>query len=269
MLETRVNCPLCGGLIHPVAGRCKHCKGDLAATRMGRAPAAAPLPPLHANHQLPVNAPMVAATYISPVPIVLPPQEGSAPILPPRPTGRSQAAAPRSALRNWPVVVIGLAAVAIIAAVAIMVWPQSKKDRDPQRALQPPPAPERMDSDPLPPSAPDSWAGHSQVTPPPPSAAPQLPPIKPDSMDDDKAIEMIMAVTAHACTRLQTCPNADETIVEACKLIAQNAPNVAPTCDAAKECLAAIDGLDCADAPTAAAVMMRTIPSCVKAETSC
>jgi hypothetical protein len=268
MLETRVNCPVCGGLIHPVAGRCKHCKADLAATRTGRAPAAAPLPPLHANHQLPVNAPIVAATYISPVPIALPLHEGSAPILPPRPTGRSQAAAPRSALRNWPVVVIGLAAVAIIAAVAIMVWPQSKKDRDPQRALQPPPAPERMDSDPLPPSAPDSWAGHSQVTPPPPSAAPQMPLIPPGGFGDSQ-IEMMMAVTAHACARLTTCPNVDDVVRMACQMLARNTPNVAPpTCDAAKECLDAIDRLGCSDAATSAA-MMTTIPSCVKAGTSC
>src|SRR5580704_1213152 len=122
-LEARVACPMCGGLIHPVAGRCKHCKEDLSATRVGRPAAQAPLPPLlHQN--APVASPIVAATYISPVPIAMPAREGSAPILPPRPTGRSVAVArPGSPLRSWPVVVIGLAAVAIVAAVAIMVWP--------------------------------------------------------------------------------------------------------------------------------------------------
>src|SRR5215469_12029847 len=118
-LEARVACPLCGGLIHPVAGRCKHCKEDLSAMRAGRPAAQAPLPPLnHQNnhHHVPVD-PVVAATYIAPLPIAMP-REGSQPILPPRPTGRSVAVAhPGWPLRSWPVVVIGLAAVAIIAAV--------------------------------------------------------------------------------------------------------------------------------------------------------
>ena len=31
--DARVPCPLCGGLIHPIAGKCKHCKADLTAHR--------------------------------------------------------------------------------------------------------------------------------------------------------------------------------------------------------------------------------------------
>ena len=27
--DPRVACPVCGGLVHPVAGKCKHCKTDL------------------------------------------------------------------------------------------------------------------------------------------------------------------------------------------------------------------------------------------------
>lgn len=55
--DARIPCPLCGGLIHPIAGRCKHCKGDLGALRAARPPAAAALPPL-----VPTSAPAPATT---------------------------------------------------------------------------------------------------------------------------------------------------------------------------------------------------------------
>jgi hypothetical protein len=45
--DARVPCPLCGGLIHPIAGRCKHCKGDLREYRSTRPAAGATLPALN------------------------------------------------------------------------------------------------------------------------------------------------------------------------------------------------------------------------------
>jgi hypothetical protein len=58
-LDVRTVCPVCGGSIHPVAGRCKHCKADLVKLREhGRAPSRLPAPgPL--AHAAPV-APQVA-----------------------------------------------------------------------------------------------------------------------------------------------------------------------------------------------------------------
>src|SRR4051812_23007406 len=47
--DARVPCPLCGGLIHPIAGKCKHCKGDLSALRGARPSAVASLPSLLAG----------------------------------------------------------------------------------------------------------------------------------------------------------------------------------------------------------------------------
>ncbi|MBZ0235260.1 MAG: prepilin peptidase, partial [Deltaproteobacteria bacterium] len=41
-VEPRTACPACGGQIHPIAGRCKHCKADLTRLRNGAAPAARP-----------------------------------------------------------------------------------------------------------------------------------------------------------------------------------------------------------------------------------
>ena len=36
-MDARIPCPVCGQEIHPVAGRCKHCKTDLVKLRV-RAP---------------------------------------------------------------------------------------------------------------------------------------------------------------------------------------------------------------------------------------
>ncbi|HEY3804472.1 MAG TPA: hypothetical protein VGL61_17770 [Kofleriaceae bacterium] len=284
-LEARVACPFCGGHIHPVAGRCKHCKEDLSATRAGRSPAQTPLPPLVPNGRAP--SPTIAATYISPVPVAMPAREGSAPILPPRPTGRSVAVAKPegSPLRSWPVVVIGLAAVAIIAAVAIMVWPaKPAATMHDRRGAQPPPAPERMDSDPMPQPASkdDPWAAHSQADPPRRRTPDPLPPAPPAPDSDNLQLkdfsgltlganttDMMMVVMTHACARLKTCPHADESLRDLCDSFSQLGTSAkTPDCDAARQCLEQIDKLDCSQAASPATVL-GTIPSCLKAETSC
>src|SRR5215468_11730384 len=117
--DARIPCPLCGGLIHPIAGKCKHCKADLSAYRAARPAAAAPLPALH---------PSATAGNGPPAPIVhavaMPPAMQA--VLPPRPTTRvATAQAAGSAWRSWPIVVIVVAMMAIVAAVVLMVWPTS------------------------------------------------------------------------------------------------------------------------------------------------
>jgi hypothetical protein len=262
--------------------------------RAGRPAAGTPLPPLnHQDHHAPAGPtlpnPIIAAANIAPVPIAMP-REGSSPILPPRPTGRSVAVPrPSSPLRSWPVIVIGLAAVAIIAAVAIMVWPPSKPNRaahDPHE-LQPPPAPERMDSDPLPDP---STQQHSQAEPPAPRHTPDPLPVQPAPRNIDPqdpfgsspgglsglsplngiaGADMMMAVMGHACARLKSCPDADESVRDMCDMFSSYSRTAkAPDCDAARQCLEMIDKLDCSAAATPAA-LMTTIPSCLKAETSC
>ena len=37
----RVACPACGAAIHPIAGRCRHCRADLTRAQDGPRPAAA------------------------------------------------------------------------------------------------------------------------------------------------------------------------------------------------------------------------------------
>jgi len=295
-LDVRVACPFCGGPIHPVAGRCKHCKQDLNATRAARPAAQAPLPALingHAPSRYANGHATIASTYINPMAVATPVLEpGNVPILPPRPTGRSVAvAASSSPLRSWPVVVIGVAAVAIIAAVAIMVWPPAKPDRTShdQHELQPPPAPEHMETDPLPPSQPDPSARHSQAEPPAPRHTPDPLPVQPTpgnidpqnpfgnapgglsglSLNGVAGADMMMAVMGHACARLKSCPDADESVRDMCDMFSSYSRTAkTPDCDAAKQCLEMIDKLDCSAAATPAA-LMTTIPSCLKAETSC
>jgi hypothetical protein len=206
--DGRVPCPQCGGFVHPIAGRCKHCKADLAAHRAARPAAAAALPALRAVHEAPQPAPAPPSPY-APVPaaaetqVVRPPvvavpmpAEESRPILPQRPTGRMEAATQkRSLLRNWPVIVIVLASLAIATAVVLMVYPPAGTAKADSRRLAPPPAPERMDTNPLPPPS-----GNGNVVPPkssgvdpwskrnPQGAQPAQPPPGYDD-DDDTQID--------------------------------------------------------------------------------
>jgi hypothetical protein len=191
--DARVPCPLCGGLIHPIAGKCKHCKADLGGYHAVRPAAATPLPPLQARgpggvngvHFLgPSGMPAAAAMPAVHGPAVAPAkydplaaavqvqaQARRAPVLPPRPTVRGYAAEPRaSSWRSWPVVVIALAMVAIVVAVVLMVWPAGHRDGAGKRAVAPPPAPERMQTVP------------EVTTPPGPRQPASPPPRNPDPM---------------------------------------------------------------------------------------
>ncbi|MGN6106622.1 MAG: hypothetical protein ACTHU0_16060 [Kofleriaceae bacterium] len=205
--EARVPCPLCGGLIHPIAGRCKHCKADLGGLRDVRPAAAAALPALgHASSAsvrpaatTPVPAPVAATSPAAPVAVAqaMPALRGDAsPILPQRPTGRMPATSAGLSWKSWPVIVIVLAGLAIVAAVVLMVWPPggASSEAGTTRKLQAPPAPQRMDTDPLPEvskppsggstSGVDPWKSPTDPTPTPtPAPAPRQPSADP-SPDD-------------------------------------------------------------------------------------
>jgi hypothetical protein len=269
---------LCGGLIHPVAGRCKHCKQDVTSVRAGKPAAAAPLPPLVGQPAAP--APVMA-------------REASQPILPPRPTGSGVAVqpAPRAAWKSWPVLVIIVAALAILAAVVIMVWPQHEASAS--HTLAPPPAPERMDTDPLPPqgtgsqNGADPWSQpHSQVTPR--STPDPQPPQPPQQPDDDQfgfggaigggnlgigatSPDFMLAALGHACKKLKTCPNADDTLTTLCDTymaFPQTAPS--PTCAEAKRCLDAIDNMSCSQSGYGSPLaVVNMFQDCTKAIASC
>jgi hypothetical protein len=296
-------------LIHPIAGRCKHCKTDLSTFRAQRPQAAAQLPALaqrsepvlpipqqHAAIPQQVNgggnghsAPTLASGPAAPSPWAPPSaheayqaqspaappaitpsqlaQEASQPILPPRPTGMSwthmqRQPPPRSAWRSWPMVVIIVAMVAIVTAVVIMVWPtNSRADIDKKGNLDPPPAPERMDSKPTPPPkapADDPWGPSGALAPKPPTD-----PLAPN-VDTSEA--MAEAGFKHLCDRMAQCSN-----IGALQSLCATAPNTAPpNCPAAKRCLEHIDTLSCAmstdDDPLAVVQTLITkVPDCADA----
>ncbi|MDB4962957.1 MAG: hypothetical protein JWP01_2956 [Myxococcales bacterium] len=268
--DARVPCPLCGGLIHPIAGRCKHCKADVHAQRATRPAASMALPPLSrviptlARPADPATfgtpdpatlgapngyAPHLAETLVGPNPgiaVFLPVRDESRPILPPRPTGRMQTEPMRGSVwRNWPVIVIVLAVIAIAAAVVLMLWPPSSDANADSRRLAPPPAPERMDTNPMAPRDPgsslppqggaDPWSNRGGVVPratPPAPAVPDDPDdlqIDPDDLFKDPfanprggsgglglgnpfgslggSSAMLMVMLKHACERTTSCPS--------------------------------------------------------------
>jgi hypothetical protein len=309
--DARVPCPHCGGLIHPVAGRCKHCKEDLSTLRAGRPQAATPLPSLVAaastGNAQPVAAP-VPAEGDQAIPVMIPTaREGSQPILPPRPTSqwRMKAQKPRGNwLRHWPMITIVLAVIAMLVAVIIMVLPQTDK-HDGKKRLMAPPAPDRMNTDPLGrQSQADPWGDPDQrpqpqaqapddqaQNAPPPRQTPD-PPKAPPAQDPDDIFGGLSGGTAgggggplppmggflltmanHACKKLQACPSSgSSTLASVCDGIdAMPIPPMpsASSCPHAQKCLDAIDKLDCnasIDSPFEAVSLLQ---DCSKAATDC
>lgn len=189
--DLRVACPLCGGIIHPLAGRCKHCKGDLTQAhqaRMSRA-AAPPIAPLPALGGAPLAAPAEAsapagASPWAPGGMASGGTDTPRPLAPfsqvqvpvygrvgetPRVLEGSGTAAPDEAPRaRWVWWVIGAAVLAIIAALVLLVWPTSK----PSTARRVGAGGDAMSTSPLPdrsPAGPNPWAapGPSPGTPDP------------------------------------------------------------------------------------------------------
>lgn len=284
--DARVPCPLCGGLIHPVAGRCKHCKEDLSTLRQGRPQAQAALPSLNghavaaASVAIPIAAPVAVATA----------REASQPILPQRTTGSHAAAQKPSGglLRSWPMIVIGLAVLAIITAVVIMVLPQDNA-RSKRIGKPPAPAPERMDSSPVPPKAsqlddpwdqPDRQPSLPPVPDPnPPQQAPDpLAGTQPDPTDPNdifggtNGAAVMIAMAEHACSKMKSCPGVDQTMLSlACdQFKAVPKPALPKSCDAAKRCMDAIDAMDCAQANSNNPISaMYLLKDCSSAMTDC
>lgn len=325
--DARIPCPLCGGPIHPIAGRCKHCKADLSALRGARPAAQASLPSLIANgqHQVQMGAPQpmnghangvhVPSPYVPPsphapvppngnghapyapgspstaayvpqaAPLPLPVQDGSQPILPPRPTGRMYAAAATGTAwwKSWPLIVIILAALAIVTAVVLMVWPPggSSDKGQAKGSLAPPPAPERMDTNPLPPSPPpprtgDPWNNQGNNGG---SAAPNID--IPDDPDPGASTDpgyggnltgtgaIMMGMMRHACDRAAACGPLDSTLKDYCEMTKSMTKSAPPaSCPAAKRCFDTIDAMSCGsgfDDITALSAVMYKFQDCVEA----
>jgi hypothetical protein len=287
--DARIPCPLCGGLVHPIAGRCKHCKGELGDARGATPAAAAALPAI--QHKPPRE--IVAAPPVQPAaptgydPYARPQQNGHAyaptpaayvphptgpvhappppqAVLPPRPTGRQYVARrPTSWWKSWPVIVIILAALAIVAAVVLMVWPPGGSKKDEGKTAPSGPAPDRMDTNPLPPRRSSKDAKPAQPPagkidipddPDPPksgggpsaggglgggTAPPNVPPDPAQKLNT-----MMNAVLYHACQRLKTCATADAQAFDTlCSSVTKPPP--LPSCPAATRCIAKVEKMPC------------------------
>ena len=200
-----VPCPVCGGKIHPIAGRCKHCKSDLVSLRTAQAiptavtavastptyaaPAAhapyAPVAPItgaavqsapipQAQGTLPASGPLNAAAF-APVGVAAMAMPTSLPLAPTYaqavPTaGVVVRGSPWS--RRWPIVVVVLAAAAIVVSIVLLVMPESASAGSRMRGA-PPPTPDHMNTNPIP-QGPDPWG-----------MAPPAQPAPSDPDDDD------------------------------------------------------------------------------------
>lgn len=311
--DARVPCPLCGGLVHPIAGRCKHCKADLAAQRAARPAAAVALPPLSsaAAARRDATPPPAdpAATIVEPAPVTAMGDrgEGAGAMLPPRPTERMQAPSTRSLWRHWPTMAIVVAAVAIVAAIVLMVWPSARTAKAAPRTRVPAPAPERMDTNPLPAPSPrgalpppsndaDPWGPGRGAGPrgsaPPGGLGRAVP-----APDDDDAIlspddlwtdpfanprpgvpsnrvgglgssTFMITVIKHACQRLASCGSQ---LTSMCDMVEQLVPDVppAPSCAAAQRCLDRVDQLDCSMRVQGPGDVLTLVQDCADALVGC
>ncbi len=226
-------CPVCGGAIHPIAGKCKHCKADLVRLRGRVAPAppavlaAAFAPRLDGTP--PPFAPAGPGVVPAPAAVARPhPLIGSGPPqapaaaaalptlheLPPLPVTRTR----------WPLVVALLAGVAIVVCVVLLLGDNNSSAAGgvKKRAA---PAPDRMDTSPAPPAARpplsrDPFSGPQGAAPdlppdprPPPGADPfQLPPplTAPSGGAAPSPDEFYGAAFAAGCRRLAQCPGFED-----------------------------------------------------------
>jgi hypothetical protein len=221
-------------------------------------------------------------------------------ILPPRPTGRmrAQGGDERGWLaRNWPVFVIILASIAIVVAVILMfVSPKSQVTDIGTKNGAGGPAPERMETNPLPPPSTDPWQNGQ-----PPSGQPQQAPVPPPPTDPDDttaidpndplkdpfsngggtgnnqqfAFTLLGNITNRLCEKAKTC--SDQTVATMCSGMSMIPVSPLPTsCPQATRCMEIIDQIDVCDAGLAGGVggpnfpqlMMKT-SDCMDALTRC
>ncbi len=216
-------CPVCGGAIHPIAGRCKHCKTDLVklaehtsrADRASRMAAPAAMPEGHVTvpQAAPTAPTQVAGSAPAPAPTSIPP----APTL-------ATAPAPGSAwARRWPYAVGGIALIAIGISVGILVK-QPADDGAPNRTesgRSPHMIPDHMQQ-PSPPigQAPSFPGPHGSLPPGMPGmpGAPSSPPSSTGAAPS--AGTFTVALTNAVCAKLTDCGQMDDFSVLLCHELA-------------------------------------------------
>jgi len=181
-VSLRVPCPLCGGLLHPVAGRCKHCKQDLTNHRHRIHGGGGQLPRLAAGTGPMGGAPSALLGPQAAATISLGSPAYAIDALPPP--------ASRGWLRNWPLLVILLAVIGMIVALVLLILPQ--RHASVRRGARPL-SNDNMQTDVLPgsgkSSAIDPWSPSPPRAPDPSPPDPSSPAPAPDpSIEPDTAV---------------------------------------------------------------------------------
>lgn len=268
LVENRTACPACGQPIHPIAGRCKHCKVDLTGRRGA---SSAPRPRLVA---LGSDGPVPAA--VGPTgsgPAGSAPHPSGLPMAAPGPvyvdtttTMSTRGPAPGSWAGRWPIVVAVIAVLAILISLAFLVFDLGgAKQKKRLAALGP--APERMSTEPMtprdPPAAPGKTAPTDPggATPPPPPPAPDpaaplgVPPTPPAPSGSARDFNgFVESAIDEGCKRLSSCTGGDPLIAAQCSLartsLGQMQSSFGSMCSefdpaAAARCLASIAAFPC------------------------
>jgi hypothetical protein len=243
--DARIPCPVCGQHIHPVAGRCKHCKTDLVKLREQRgvrAPRLDPATLAAAASYTPGASPFAPPPTVAPMqPLPLAPGPGgpvaggplpvepalaglpdAAPTLVDLPAayGDAAAIAPQSTWsRRWPVLVVALAGAAILLCAYLLLFANGDGGATTPTTLPRPagamPAPDRMDTSPARPVPVPTPRGQAPSTPTDPWGSPDDPP--PPDLDDPlarggsgprsapTAEQFPLALMDTVCDRLNSC----------------------------------------------------------------
>lgn len=244
-----VQCPSCGGRVHSIASRCKHCKADLLQHREEAARVAR-------DEQKGLRQTYKGAAAAP---------GGRAPTQPSQPNQPPQARAPQIVYaqptgwaRRWPIAVSAVAVVAIVVSLVILLGGnQGEEDgRLPSRSGNTP----RMIPDDMNTPQPSGPQGMAPAPADPDPLAPHPfdpPPPKPKSWTTAPDPGMFaVALTETVCAKFEDCGLDDPYASDMCRSLAQgmSTPDVdakvqSGECrydrSAASECLRAIDRLSC------------------------
>jgi hypothetical protein len=285
--EHRVQCPACGGQIHSVASRCKHCRMDLraAGTRARAIPLTA-LPSLDvAVGPTGSNTPSTGATT-GPAKAHQRDVQWAANVvaLPSSEVVQRGAAAERKPWwRHWPMAVIILALLAIGYSIYLLAVPPSSLSGRSKRVNMPahsdtdtnmdtnplpekiaPPPPPMPNGNPPPPAVVpfDPWSGAPD---PDIDVAPSPKPLDDDSPGPTSATAFAVTLTEKLCRKLATCGNVSSSDCKIVSTIVKPLAQVqcAVNTSKAKSCFEAIDQIGCGDGDLAA--MMPILQTCLGA----
>ena len=247
MSTPSVACPICGGAIHPIAGRCRHCKTDLVSLK-ARAHSAPPMPvsPAAPTHQrvppgsvpYPTGAPHrshSAADY------------ASAPQSSPTTRHTPNTYVGSTWSRRWPMLVVGIATAAIVTSVVLLILQSTAEgSHNNVKTSQARPSPRAVPDTMPTPTLPQPQRG----TPAPP---PQTQPSPPKGTGPIPRDRFLSTVLDAACERMSACGVSDHMTQTVCHGLGNQLDlnSVMSSCNdynqsAATSCLRAIKKIPCA-----------------------